>query len=372
MAEGVKARAPLADHRVLDGASWDRAVSGFDGICQEQLYTYARMRWPGVALEPVLFSDGDVTLGGALVMLQRLPLGVGTVALAKWGPFLARTEGVDRDAAMGRMIDTLVAEYAQKRSMMVSIMPHAEAGAVNGAVEMLADRGFKSGVGVKFPMRYVVDVSLDDEARMAAFGQKWRYNLRKSMKAGLDFTVGTPHDIGRFMTLYQAMSERKLFPDYSGIATLEGLMAMPDGTARPELFFVSQGDKTIAGAAIFTAGRTACYLYGATDDAALDLRAGYLLHWHIIRWLRDNTGARFYDLGGTDGFAGLHQFKSGMVGEAGHISPLPPTMNFAAHLPAYVAGTAAYKAREIVTRSRDAVLAARLEMQKRFRRGARA
>lgn len=372
VAEGVKARAPLADYRVLDGESWDRAVSGFDGICQEQLYTYARKRWPGVALEPVLFSDGDVTLGGALVMLQRLPLGVGTVALVKWGPFLARTEGVDRDAAMGRMIDTLVGEYAQKRSMMVSIMPHAEAGGVNGAAGMLADRGFKPGVGVKFPMRYVVDVSLDDEARMAAFGQKWRYNLRKSMKAGLDFTVGTPADIGRFMTLYQAMSERKLFPDYSGIATLKGLMAMPGGTARPELFFVSQGDKTIAGAAIFTAGRTACYLYGATDDAALDLRAGYLLHWHIIRWLRDNTNARFYDLGGTDGFAGLHQFKSGMVGEAGHISPLPPTMNFAAHLPAYVAGTAAYKAREIVTRSRDAALAARLEMQKRFRRGARA
>ncbi len=38
-------------------------------------------------------------------------------------------------------------------------------------------------------MRYVVDVSLDDEARLAAFGQKWRYNLRKAMKAGLEFTL---------------------------------------------------------------------------------------------------------------------------------------------------------------------------------------
>lgn len=356
---------------MLEGATWDRAVSAFDGVCQEQLYAYASLRWSGVQLEPVLFSDGDNTVGGALMMLQRLPMGVATVALVKWGPFLARAEDGD-SALMGRMIDTLVAEYAQKRSMMVSIMPHAEAGEGNGMAEMLAARGFKPGVGVKFPMRYVVDVSLDDEARLAAFSQKWRYNLRKAMKAGLEFTVGSPGDIGRFMALYQAMSERKLFPDYSGIDTLEGLMAMPDGTARPELFFVSRGDKTIAGAAIFSAGKTACYLYGATDDAALDLRAGYLLHWHIIRWLRDNSRAALYDLGGTDGFAGLHQFKSGMVGDAGHISPLPPTMNFASHLPAYVAGTAAYKAREILTRSRDGVLAARLELQKRFRRGARA
>jgi lipid II:glycine glycyltransferase (peptidoglycan interpeptide bridge formation enzyme) len=370
-AGALRANALLLDHRVLDGAAWDRAVSGFDGICQEQLHAYASLRWPGVELEPVLFSDGDETLGGALVMLQRLPMGVATVALVKWGPFLARNEGTDRDAVMGRMIDTLVAEYAQKRSMMVSIMPHAEAGEVNGMVEILAGRGFRPGVGVKYPMRYVVDVSLDDEARLAAFSQKWRYNLRKAMKAGLEFAVGTPDDIGRFMTLYQAMSERKLFADHSGIDTLDGLMAMPHGTARPELFFVSQGEKTIAGAAIFTAGETACYLYGATDDAALDLRAGYLLHWHIIGWLRDNTNARLYDLGGTDGFAGLHQFKSGMVGDAGHISPLPTTMNFASHWPAYVAGTAAYKAREILTRSRDAAMAARLEMQKRFRTSVR-
>lgn len=367
-----KRNGTLLEHRVLPGGEWDRLVSTFDGVCQEQLFAYASLRWPGVDLEPVLFSEGDKVLGGALVMLQRLPLGVATVALIKWGPFLAQSEGLDRDVVMERMIDTLVAEYASKRSMMVSIMSHAEAGEVNGMAAILAARGFKPGVGVKYPMRYVVDVSLDDTARLAAFSQKWRYNLRKAMKAGLAFETGAPGDIGRFMTLYRAMSERKLFPDYSGIDTLEGLMAMPDGTARPELFFVSQGDKTIAGAAIFTAGTTACYLYGATDDAAMDLRAGYLLHWHIIGWLRDNTKARLYDLGGTDGFAGLHQFKSGMVGDAGHISPLPPTMNFASHWPAFAAGTAAYKGREMLTRGRDAVLTARLEMQKRLRRGARA
>src|SRR5699024_6119169 len=134
-----------------------------------------------------------------------------------------------------------------------------------------------------------VDVTLDDEPRMAAFAQKWRYNLRKSLKAGLEFEIGSPDHIGRFMALYQAMSERKLFPDFSGIDTVEALMAMPEGTARPELFFVTHEGRDVAGAVIFSAGDTACYLYGATDDAALDLRAGYFMHWHIIRWLRDNT-----------------------------------------------------------------------------------
>ena len=362
----------LLDHRVVSGESWDRAVSGFDGICQEQVFAYARRRWPGVALEPVLFSERGVTLGGALVMLQDLPMGLATIALTKWGPFLANNRAADADQTMGRIVDTLVAEYADRRGMMVSIMPKVEAGEDNAVAALLAGRGFRPGVGVKYPLRYVVDVTLDDEARMAAFGQKWRYNLRKSMKAELEFEIGTPDRIGRFMDLYQAMSERKLFPDFSGIDTVEALMAMPDGTARPELFFVNHQGRTVAGAVIFSAGDTACYLYGATDDAALDLRAGYFMHWHTIRWLRDNTRATLYDLGGTDGFAGLHQFKSGMVGEAGHISPLPPVMNHATHWRAYAAGTAAYKGREMVTRTRDAVLAARLDLQRRFKRGAKA
>src|SRR5690606_32434848 len=144
----------------------------------------------------------------------------------------------------------------------------------NKAVSLLAARGFQPGVGLRYPERYVVDVTLDDEARMAAFGQKWRYNLRKSMKAGLEFEIGTPDQTDRFMALYRTMSERNLFPGFSGIDTLEALMAMPEGTARPDLFFVNQQGRSVAGAVIFSASDTACYLYGATDDAALDLRAG--------------------------------------------------------------------------------------------------
>lgn len=362
----------LLDHRIVSGECWDQAVAGFDGICQEQVYAYARQRWPGVTLEPVLFSEGGATLGGALVMLQKIPMGLATIALTKWGPFLANQRAADAERTMGWIIDTLVAEYADRRGMMVSIMPKVEAGEVNAVAAMLGDRGFKPGVGVKYPLRYVVDVTLDDEPRMAAFGQKWRYNLRKSMKAELEFEIGTPDQVGRFMALYRAMTERKQFPDFSGIDTVETLMAMPDGTARPELFFVTHHGTTVAGAIIFSAGDTACYLYGATDDAALDLRAGYFLHWHIIRWLRDNTRASHYDLGGTDGFSGLHQFKSGMVGEAGHISPLSPVMNHATHWRAFAAGAAAYKGREIVTRTRDAVLAARLGLRRRLIRGEKA
>ncbi|MCY1546877.1 hypothetical protein D9M68_829000 [compost metagenome] len=68
----------------------------------------------------------------------------------------------------------------------------------------------------------------------------------------------------------------------------------------------------------------------------------------MIRWLRDNTEATWYDLGGTDGFQGLHQFKKGMVGEAGVIRPVPPVANYASRPLAFLLGTGAFAARDAV------------------------
>ena len=333
--------------RAVSGAEWDSVISGFDGICQEQLYAFASVRWPGVTLEPRLFERGGRIVGGALVMVQGLPLGLARIAVIKWGPMLA--DARDRDAAVlhAGMVDALVAEYAQERSMMLSILPHASTQDHNIEYTNLRDRGFKRGAVLRFADRYLVNLRLSDEAQRKSFGQTWRRQLNKAEKSGLDFEHAGAERIEDFKTLYAAMSDRKQFPDYSAFDTLDALMAL-DEPSRPELFFVRHEEEIVAGALIFKAGDRAVYLYGATNDRALPLRAGYFLHWHIIRWLRDHTQARWYDLGGTDGFAGLHQFKKGMVGDEGLIRPVPPVANFAAKPLAYAFGTGAFAARDLV------------------------
>ncbi|WP_196257706.1 lipid II:glycine glycyltransferase FemX [Pelagibacterium limicola] len=357
--------------KVLPGDVWDEVAVAFDGICQEQLYAYARGRWPGVALEPVLFSKDGETIGGALVMLQPLPLKLGMIALVKWGPMLADAGAPGGEEMLRGMIGHLKAEYGDRRAMMVSIMPPVESQRENAGLARLIDLGFSQGESLRAPDRYVVDVRLDDEKRMAAFSQKWRYHLRKAMKNELVFERSAAHNLERFMTLYDAMSERKRFADHSAIDTVSDLFALPEGRGRPELFFVSREGSVVAGAIVFTAGATATYLYGATIDAALDLRAGYFLHWHVLGWLRDHTRARWYDLGGTDGSPGLHQFKSGMVGDAGFIHPLPPIANYTSHRSARLAGEAAYMLRRGFNNVRDALDAYMRVLAKHLRRAAR-
>lgn len=360
--------APSADHaeghvsaRRIEANDWDCLVSAFDDVCQEQLYAFASARWPGTALEPQVFERNGRVVGGALVMVQRLPLGIGEIAICKWGPMLADDNASSALADSRAMIDALIAEYAVRRGMMVSLMLQASTGPEHPLYPALLADGFRDGSGLAYPSRYLVNLSLDDAAQRASFHQTWRRQLSKAEKSGLSFHRVEPGQVEEFKTLYTAMSERKQFPDYSAYATLDNLLALPE-PLRPEIFLVRHGEELVGGAVIFTAGKRAVYLYGATSDNALPLRAGYFLHWQVIRWLRENTRAQWYDLGGSDGFKGLHQFKSGMVGEAGRISSLPPIVNYAAGPIPYVLGTAAFAARALVGQVRQSLSGMRSKM----------
>jgi len=343
------------ESRLVDGPEWDRVIAGFDDVCQEQMHAFARRRWPGAAQEPRLFLLGGEIVGGAMVMVQPLPLRLGEIAVSKWAPMLKDAGRPDADAIHAGMVEAMVAEYADRRGQMLSILPWAEVTPVNAAYERLISRGFRRGSRLLFPNRYMVNLRLSDAEQRSSFDQAWRRQLNKAEKAGLEFEHAAPEAIGAFEALYAAMSERKQFADHSAYETVPDLMAIQDPQLRPELFFVRHEGELVAGALIFKGGERAVYLYGATNDKALPLRAGYFLHWHVIRWLRDNTRARWYDLGGTDGFHGLHQFKKGMVGEAGVIRPVPPVANYASRPLAYMMGAGAFAGRDLAQHARRIV-----------------
>jgi hypothetical protein len=346
------ARVVLAAEAVAPEA-WDRLVADFDGVVQEQLFAYARSRWPSAVPEALLFKLGDEVVGGTLVMVQRLPLRLGAIAVCKWGPIFKDASRPDAEAIYAAMIDALVAEYAVGRRMMLSVLPRAATGVRNWQYEHLVARHFQRGATLRFPNRYIVKLRLTDDEQRRSLHQKWRYHLNKADKAGLSFERAGAERADEFDALYQAMTDRKNFPDHSAYGTIPALFAAASPELRPELFFVRHEGEVVGGAVIFKAGDTAVYLFGATNDRALPLRAGYFLHWHIIRWLRDNTKAEWYDLGGTDGFQGLHQFKKGMLGSAGVISEVPAVANYAAYRLPMLLGTGAFAARELVHHAKD-------------------
>ena len=327
-------------------SDWDHFAVDCAGISQEQLHAFARTRWPSAGLEPLIFSDASGVIGGALIAIVRLPLAAGNIAFCRMGPVLQSETDSRAPVRYRAMLQAIVEEYADRRGMLVSVSTPALPGVAQRCLAAQRALGFRPRRPYTYPDRYFVDLTLKDQAQLTSFDQKWRYNLRQSARHGLTFEAAAPDRLADFDALYQAMSDRKRFPDDSPYSSVGSFIANSPAGSEPRLFLVRKDSELLAGAIIFTLGQTAVYLYGATNAAALPLRAGYLMHWEIIRWLRANTAARWYDLGGTDGFQGLHQFKKGMVGQAGIIAPTPPVMIYASHLRARLAGTLAYTAHE--------------------------
>lgn len=333
--------------RQVSASDWDSSASQFDNICQEQMHVFAAKRWPNMQHDCLHFYAGGQLVAGALVMHRALPLGLGGLAVCKWGPMVVDANAADAEALHAAVVDQLIEVYAVQKRLMLSMLPRPRPHEVNFAVELLRDRKFKKGSGLPYPNRYFVNVHISDDEMRASFGQKWRAHLKKSEKCDLEFVHCDLDGMKEFHQLYEAMTARKQFPDYSAYDSLQHLMTNIHPSARPEVFLVRHEGEAVAGGIIFTAGDTAVYLYGATNDKALPLRAGYFMHWHIMRWLARQPRIKWYDLGGTDGFLGLHQFKNGMVGKQGVVSTVPNVRNYARWLLPRLLGNAAFFARDV-------------------------
>jgi hypothetical protein len=125
-------------------------------------------------------------------------------------------------------------------------------------------------------------------------------------------------DVAAFQSLYRTMVARKRI-DHAGVGMVD---ATPDLVALPppinlRIVMAFHDGRPVAGATVGIVGDNAYYVLGASDDAALDLKAGYALQWWIVRWL-STQNVRWYELGGT-GDPGVRQFKKGLIGKAGMI-----------------------------------------------------
>jgi hypothetical protein len=347
--------APAANRlewRHLSPDEWHDAVADFDGISHEQLYAFAANHGGYASAEPILFLRDGEPVGGALITLRQLPLRVATIAQAQWGPMLRRNADSDADAHFADMADAIRREYGDRRGMIVSLRIPPSAAPDDTRLDTLAAQGFRIGTTWEHPQLYTLNLRQEDAAMRANLLAKWRNHLKRSETAGLTFDVAGNGGLSGMQSLYSEMLSRKKFADRTAYHTLPAVLDLAPGL-RPQIFFARDAEGTIlAGAVSFTAGDMAWYLYGATSDAALAVNAGHFLQWNIARWLRDNTRASWYCLGGTDGIDGLTAYKTGLAGKNAPSVLVPPTAQYFSGLRARAVGNAALLARDTAMKLR--------------------
>ncbi len=313
------------DVELVDAAAWDELVAQFRDVIHEQTECFNGARWRQEQLRRLAFSLNGTVVGAVVARIITIPLTGTALAVVRWGPLWRKFGEPDQPATLGRIYAAMVEQLAEREGHFLVVFPRSDAEVSAVEVDQLARAGFVAGQPTEAPERYFVNVAMSAEEVRKSLSQKWRYNLKKAEKKGLAATfVEGEAGLGQFLELYRDMLERKQFLDLSPVDTLDSLMAAEDQTLRPKILIVSENDVPVAGAVIDCSGERAVYLYGATNDRALPLKAGYVLHWEVAKHLAEQPQVKWYDLGGgASGDCSLHQFKRGFVGKTGVISDVP-------------------------------------------------
>jgi len=316
--------APLSEERIVDRVPddvWHTTMSGFLDAHYEQTAIYGAGQ-RGERSSHILLKHAAGTVGGARVGLYLIPGLRRGLALVRFGPFWRPGPDKADQEAYKQVVRGLIDEYCTRRKLYLIIRPRPHPEWYPVEATLLEEMGV---IGSQTSMldRYFVNVALDEDNQLKSLDQRWRYNLRKAMANELEIRIGGDAAlIGPFQEIYAEMVRRKNL-NYPGVdlpSTIPELVKLPDRMKMRIALAFHQG-KPIAGLAFSVVGDLAYYVFGASSDKAIELNAGYVLQWHVMRWLREYANVGWYELGGP-GDPGIRQFKKGLAGKRGTLLTL--------------------------------------------------
>lgn len=314
----------FGEERIIDRVSddvWHTTMAAFLDSHYEQTAIYGAGQ-RGERSSHILVKHNDTAIGGARVGLYLIPGLRRGLALVRFAPFWRPTTTVAEPESYRQIVRALIDEYCERRKLYLIIRPRPHPDCYPIEAALLEELGL---IGSQTSMldRYFVNAVLNEEEQLKSLDQRWRYNLRKALARGLEIRIGSDiADINLFQNIYAEMVLRKKL-NYPGVDlpnTIPELVKLPDGMKMRIALAYDQG-RPIAGLAFSVVGDLAYYVFGASSDKAIELNAGYVLQWHVIRWLRECANVRWYELGGP-GDPGIRQFKKGLAGKRGALLTL--------------------------------------------------
>lgn len=272
----------------------------------------------------VTLDDGDMPVAGAMVLYRALPLGLGTIAYVPRGPIVNWEDTGQVKALFARLHKAV----RQRRAWACWLEPEV---IDNGpATTHLPGFGYAPSPRTIQPRStIVVDLSLSEDAILAAMKSKTRYNIRLAERKGVTVREGGLSDIDAFYALMQETGERDAF----GIHTLEyyqHAMTLFAPKGQVALLLAELGGEPLAGLMVFVVGTKSWYICGASSDRHRNLMPAYAVQWAAMRWAKAR-GCTTYDLWGipdeteetletqfsdrSDGLWGVYRFKRGFGGQ---------------------------------------------------------
>jgi peptidoglycan pentaglycine glycine transferase (the first glycine) len=248
----------------------------------------------------------------AVLELRHGVPGLGSLGYVPKGP------GVSDVATLPGVLDGLRATAGN--AFAIKVEPEIEQS--DAAARALRDMGLeKSRHDVQISRAtIIVDLRPDEDAMLASFKPKCRYNIRLAERRGV-IVDPVPLDGASIDTMYSLMASTR---DRAGFTLrskeyFAGYWRLHAAAGQGQLFFASLEGQVLAGVFATYIGRKAWYKDGGSTKEHSAVMAPHLLQWEVMRWLKAR-GIEAYDLVAVPPAAdltpshplyGLYRFKSG-------------------------------------------------------------
>jgi peptidoglycan pentaglycine glycine transferase (the first glycine) len=243
-------------------------------------------------------EDHDHIVGGAQVLIRKLPLPFRSFAYVPRGPIV---EGPFRNEFLEALAKIVKRDY---RSVALSIEPNS--------FEFDAPAGWKKSTNrILSPDTILLDINKGESDLLADMAKKTRQYIRKSAAEGITIKqVRTKDELDECLHIYRQTAERAKFNLHRNQYYFDVFNLMQDHSP---VFAAYLEGKPVAFLWMAISADTAYELYGGMNEDGQRLRANYALKWHVIRKVRE-WGLTQYDFGGLV-VGGVSIFKQGWASE---------------------------------------------------------
>lgn len=303
----------------LGAAEWSLLLQEFADANLFQTWPFAAVSSGPRNVTHLVLKKGGQAAAIAAVRLARLPLLGSGIAYIRWGPLWRRRGAKEDEEVYRQALRALRHEFSLRRGLTVRLLPgFNEAESLRSKV-ILEEEGFISSPGDTTSRTILMDIQPPVEELRDGMNAHWKRELKLAEKKGLRIIEGTGDDLFEsFHSIYKEMLARKNFEEGASVDDYRLVQQQLPESLRMGIMLCEHNGEACSGVVWSRLGTTAIYLFGATSNSGMKSNGSYLLHWELIKKLK-NEGCLTYDLNGINPETnpGTYKFKKDLAGKHG-------------------------------------------------------
>ena len=247
-------------------------------------------------VERIFIKRGDVVIGGAQLLIRKLPMPFKALVYVPRGPVAEEKER--------REVLEAIADHAKQKYKAVAVSVEPD------WAEMPEINGWKNTANtILIPQTLILDLSKTEDELLGDMTKKTRQYIRKSGSETIEVRkVKGREELAGCLAIYRQTAERAGFGIHDDGYYYDIYDKLGDFSP---VFAAFLNDKPIAFLWLAISQETAFELYGGMNDEGQQLRANYALKWHAIQTMK-KWGISRYDFNGLLN-DGVSTFKRGFA-----------------------------------------------------------